>query len=397
MPFVVSRRIGILSERKHVLTFIFKPSRSIMSSLSELGPFIQDIQHNCDISDARDHGIYSMCTMVLKLRNLYKWEKGLQPWEEPEPTDLLDWIDAKESYWATIAGESFRPLTTAGKTLGPLDLEEINAFLEDDTLFYGAGYGRSMKTVFFLAEKIDQRVDEGCPIIILGKEWAQEMASPFAMVQDGLIIIRRESLRFFFWDQIQEVRSSCRRSLQQALLSYGVVKDGTVDRGLLTSALDTIVDGEMNLFIYHEIGEMLQRSFPSGLLQAIIGHFPGTVIEFVGRAVKDILADTHPQGLLAYVIREQRESSLGFYLTFLDGLREKLFPEIAKAWQLFLADGDWTHIDQARSSCWQNNGRVARQIQEISSMIGNDPDEQILCRFNDRILAPLGLDTRRES
>jgi hypothetical protein len=81
-----------------------------MSSLSELTPLIQDIQHNCDISDARDHGIYTMCTMVLKLRNLYKWEKGLQPWEEPESADLLDWIDVKENYWATIAGEPFRPL-----------------------------------------------------------------------------------------------------------------------------------------------------------------------------------------------------------------------------------------------------------------------------------------------
>jgi hypothetical protein len=363
-----------------------------MSSLSELAPFIHDIQHNCDISDARDHGIYSMCTMVLKLRNLYKWEKGLQPWEEPEPAELLDWIDVKENYWATIAGESFRPLRASGKTLSPLDLEEINAALNDNTLLYGAGYGRSMKTVFFLAEKIEQRNCEGCPVIVLGKERAREMASPFAMAQDGLIIIRREALRFFFWDQIQEVRSSCRSSLQHALRSYGVFKDGTICRELFTSSLDSIVEQEMNLFIYHEVGEILQTTFTSGALGAIIGYFPGTVIEFVGRAVKDILADTHPQGLLSYVIREQRDSSLGFYLTFLDGLRQKLFPEIRNAWQLFVADRDWSHIEQARSSCWERNRLVAEQIQEISLMIGNDPDELLLSRFNSRILVPLGLE-----
>jgi hypothetical protein len=142
--------------------------------------------------------------MVLKLRKLHKWEKGLQPWEEPETAVLLDWIDMKENYWAAIAEESFRPLSVSGKMLAPLDLEEINAALNDTRFFYGAGYGRSMKTVFFLAEKIEQRNYEGCPVIILGKERAREMASPFAMAQNGLIIIRKESLRSFFWDQIQE-------------------------------------------------------------------------------------------------------------------------------------------------------------------------------------------------
>ena len=368
-----------------------------MSSLSERTPFIQDIQHNCDISDARDHGIYSMCTMVLKLRNLYKWEKGLEPWEEPASADLLDWIEAKENYWATIALESFRPLSSNGKTMAPLDLEEINGALNDNTLLYGAGYGRSMKAIFFLAEKLEERMSKGCPVIVLGKEQAREMASPFAMVQDGQIIIRRESLRFFFWDQIQEIHSSCRSSLRHALQCYGVYKNGTLDRGLLQSKLDTIVDQEMNLFISHEVGETRQTAFDSATLQAIIGHFPGTVLELVGRGVKDILADTHSDGLLAYVIRERQEASLGFYLAFLDALRGRLFLEIPAAWQLFLADKDWSHIELARSSCWQRNQQVALQIKVIAQMIGNEPDELIMDRFNSEILSPLGLEKPGDS
>jgi hypothetical protein len=368
-----------------------------MSSLSELAPFIQDIQHNCDISDARDHGIYSMCTMVLKLRNLYKWENSLQPWEEPEAADLLDWIEAKENYWATIAEESFRPLSTAGKTFAPLDLEEINAALENNSLHYGAGYGRSMKTVFFLAENIEHRNVEGCPVTILGKEQAREMASPFAMVQNGKIIIRKESLRFFFWDQIQEVRSSCRNSLRQALQSYGVIRNDTINRELFQTSLDNIVDQEMNLFIYHEVGEALQTIFDSESLRTIIGNFPGTVIEFVSRAIKDILADIHPHGLLSYVIKEKRESSLGFYLTFLDGLRQKLFPEIHDAWQLFIADKDWNHIEQARNTCWERNQQVAQHIKDISRMIGSNPDDLIISHFNKRVLVPLGLETPKEA
>ena len=364
-----------------------------MSSLTDLTPFIADIQHNCDISDARDHGIYSMCTMVLKLRNLYKWEKNLQPWEEPEAADLLDWIDGKENYWATIAGESFRSLAAGGKRLAPLALEEINEALQGGTLLYGAGYGRSMKAVFFLAEKLEERRAEGCPVVILGRERAREMASPFAMVQDGLIIIRREALRFFLWDQIQEVRSSCRSSLKFALQSYGVIRGGVLDPKLLQAKLDVMVEEEMDLFIAHEVGEILQTTLKSETLQTIIGHFPGTVIEFVGRSIKDILADTHPQGLLAYLVREQRDASLGFYLTFLDGLRSKLFPEILPAWQLFVADRDWQRIEQARRTCWERNSLIAGQIEAIAETIGHDPDDRIMGRFNREILEPLGLAT----
>jgi hypothetical protein len=368
--------------------------KSTLPPIPESSPLIQDIQHNCDISDARDHGIYSMCTMILKLRNLYKWENQLQPWEEPVPADLLNWIEAKENGWETIAGESFRLLSISGKTMDPFALEEINSALCDDQVVYGAGYGRSMKTVFFLAEKIEGRSSEGCPILVLGKELAREMASPFAMVQDGLIIIRREALRFFFWDQIQEIRS-CRNSLPQALQPYGVFNNGVLDQERLKSALDNIVDEEMNLFIYHEIGEILQTTFTSGTLRAIVGHFPGTVIEHVGRAVKDILADTHPHGLVSYIVRDRREASLGFYLSFLDGLRERLFPEGVKAWQRFLVDRDWQHIEQARNTCWERNQQVAERITMIAERMDKDPDELIINRFNYQILQPLGLATAK--
>ncbi|KAB2888266.1 MAG: hypothetical protein F9K32_17125 [Desulfobulbaceae bacterium] len=361
-----------------------------MNAPASTDRLIADIRHNCDISDARDHGIYSMCTMVLKLRGLYKWEKGLQPWEEPESADLVDWIEAKENFWATIAGQDYRQLAVNGGQLDPLAVEEINAGL-DSSLHYGAGFGRSMKVVFFLAEKLAGRIVEGCPVVILGSEQAREMASPFAMAQDGLIIIRREALRFFLWDQVQEVRSSCRNPLRHVLQSYGLLRDGALDQQRFRESLDTIVDQEMDLFIHHEVGEILQSDLPSATLRRIIDRFPGSVLEFVGRAVKDILADTHPQGLLAWVIRERRPSSLSLYLSFFDGLREKLFPELPKAWQRFAIDGDWRHIEAARSACRLRNREVGQRIDEAVRMIGEADDEAILAFFSARILAPLGL------
>ena len=37
---------------------------------------LETIRRNCDISDARDAGNFSLCTLFLRLRNIYKWEIG---------------------------------------------------------------------------------------------------------------------------------------------------------------------------------------------------------------------------------------------------------------------------------------------------------------------------------
>lgn len=353
---------------------------------------IADIQHNCDISDARDHGIYSMCSMVLKLRNLYKWEKAIPPWGEPDPGDLLDWIEDKETYWADIAEEAYRPFMVDEKEISPYDPESMNRFLDDASLVYGAGLGRSLKAVFFLAERSEQRTVEGCPVVVLGREVAREMASPFAMVQESTIIIRRESLRYFLWDQIQELRSTCKSSMQYVLRSYGLLQNGSLDQELFRSKLDTMVEEEMDLFIYHEVGEMLQTTLDSGSLQILTARFPGSVIEFVCRAVKDILADTHPQGLIAYCAREQRASSLGLYLGFLDGLRKELFPEMAMAWQYFLESEDWSGIEQARRVCRERNLQLAEIIRHIAQHQETLSDDQVASQFHAQVTLPLGLD-----
>jgi len=353
---------------------------------------IQTIRHNCDISDARDNGIYSICNLVLKLRNLYKWEHNVQPWSEPETADLLNWIEAKENYWETIIDESYRHLEVNGRQADPYDVSSVNEMLGDTGMMYGAGYGRSLKSIFFLAEKIREETVEGCPVVILGKERAKELSSPFAMLQDGCIIIRREPLRYFFWDHIQEIRSSSKASLHHALNRYGILAGDQLDQNLFRARLDGIVDEEMPIFVYHEVGELLQDSFDSETLKQIISAYPDSAIEYVARSVKDVLADTHPKGMVSFIIREQRDASLGFYVGFLAGLRRELFPEIIQAFDLFLQDRDWGVIEEARNSCWEKNHRLAEKIRDIAGCIGSDDTEKVKARFADEVLVPLGLD-----
>ncbi len=352
---------------------------------------LETIRHNCDISDARDNGIYSICALVLKLRNLYKWENSLEPWQEPESADLLAWIDRKEKFWQAMAEEPFAPLVLNGTEVEPFDQERINQGLGNAGLMYGAGYGRSLKSIFFLAEILKQELVEGCPVFLLGRESARELSSPFAMLRDGVIIIRRDPLRFFFWDQIQEHRAASRVAVRHALDHYGVLRDGVLDQERLRDRLDIIVDGEIPMFVHHEIGEMRQQTLDSATLRRVVAAFPDSAVEFVTRAVKDVLADTHPSGLVSSMVREQKEGSLGFYIGFLAGLRRVLFPEIGEAFDRFLEQRDWRLIEQARQECRSRMRDLAGKIRDLTERLDHEGAEHVLQQMHREVLVPLDL------
>jgi hypothetical protein len=290
--------------------------------------------------------------LVLKLRNFYKWEHGLEPWHEPDSPVLLDWIAAKEEYWETISSESFLPITIHDENIDPFLLPVINKFLAADNHVYCAGYGRSMKAIFFMAEILEERLVENCPTLVLGREKARELSSPFAMLQDGVIYIRKDPLRFFFWDQIQEISPSSRPAMQQALGIYDLMKeDCTLDREKLIAVFDAIVEQELEIFIYHEVGESQENLLTSNVLKKIIAAYPASVLELLARSVKDVLADTHPRGLLSHKVSQEKKSSLGFYMSFLDGMRKLLCAELTEASKVFWDNGNWSLLQRAIMKC----------------------------------------------
>lgn len=357
----------------------------------DLADLIKTIRRNCDISDARDNGIYSLCSLILKLRTLYKWEQGLEPWDEPGSGEVLDWIEQKENYWETLAGAEYHPLVISGRSLDPFAVTKINNRLTGSGLVYGAGYGRSLKTVFFLAELLEERSESDCRILILGQESARELAAPFAMRQENVIIIRREPLRFFFWDQIQEFRSTSRAALRHALSLAGVKVDPAVDRQSFRDQLDVIVDREIPAFIHHEIGELRDSNLSSAHLQQLIGAFPGSAIEITARAVKDALADTNPEGMLGFILASRAESSLAFYAGFLDGMRKALQPEIIPAFTKFLISREWQEMERVRLLSREANLQRAEILREGAEALQTQPAEQVKCRIEREILVPLGL------
>ncbi len=344
--------------------------------------FLDTVQLNCDISDARDHGIYSICILVLRLRSLYKWEKEIEPWDEPEPSVMLDWIDTREQYWDTLLDRDFTPIEMNGSVYDPFDTSSINDHLIKNGLFYGAGCGQSMKSIFFVAEILEEYQVGLNRVIILGREFARELAGPFALRQNGSIIIRREPLKHFLTNHLQDILPSAREVMAEVFRKYSPGnKSCTLPKEAIKLHLNTIINQEIPVFIHHEIGETQNTPLSGETFQRIISDFPDSLVEFFCRAVKDILADTHKNGMLGFIIQEQRQQSLGLYLSFLNGIRRLLFPEIAEAIENFLlhGQGNWQTIEQARKTGWNNNFERAEQIIEIvnSSKNKNEINEKM--------------------
>jgi hypothetical protein len=308
---------------------------------------INEVAHNCNISDARHAGYFSVCGLALRLRDLYKWEKGLAPWVEDEPSKILEWIGGREDLWENLTDKNFQEITIQGFSYDPFDTGAINRALNHHGLFYGAGYVHSLKPTFFLASLEEMRRIRGHSVTILGKELARDLVTLPALVQDGSVIIRRESGQHFLWNQIIYLRKSGRPALAYALRAHGLKDDHPKT---LQEKLPALFADEMDTYIRHELGELIDSAFDPDLWREIIAAFPHSPIELLARTVKDLLADTHEYGTLPHIVRHKNRASLGFYAAFLDGLRKVLFPEMLEAFHKFLEREDWRHIEKAISS-----------------------------------------------
>jgi hypothetical protein len=312
--------------------------------LVEIDSIVRQVLHNCAISDARYAGFYSICGLALRLRDLYKWEKGLAPWVEEEPPVVLDWIGRKEEEWEKLVESDFRPINILGRSYDPFDTAGINAILEPLALFYGAGYVYSLKPSFFLADLDEKRRVDGFEVYYLGRERARDLLTVAALAQDDRILIRKDSAKLFLWDKIFFIKKSGRPALKFALENYGLEMQ---DAKGLHNAFARISEDEAESYVYHELGEIRDTDFDRNAWRDMIAAFPHTPIELLIRSVKDILADTNEYGKLRYITREKKNASLGFFAAFLDGLRKVLFPEIIEAFGEFAETRDWQIVERA--------------------------------------------------
>jgi hypothetical protein len=347
------------------------------------------VQRNCDISDSKHAGLFSVCGLALRLRDLYKWDNGLAPWVERDAGEVLNWIGDRETLWETLEDKTYGPIHVNEKIYDPFDTDGINRVLTRHGIFYGAGFGRSLKPTFLLSRIQQEKTINGYSVYILGQEMARDLFTVPAFVQDNGIIVRSQAAQTFLWDAILYVTKSARPALARALKSYGLYLNQLND---LKKQLETISEIEAEIYIYHELGELQDTDFNQDVWREIIATYPHTAIELFARGVKDLLADTNAHGSLQYILKERRISSLAFYVAFMEGLPKKLFSAMVDAFEDFLKSGNWSAIEAAVAEGYHTAKTYANAMMRIFETGKLKKDYQWAEQeMTQQLLKPLGL------
>lgn len=330
-----------------------------------LSKITEQVQHNCDISDARHAGIYSVCGLAMRLRDLYKWDRRLPPWEEHGSGPVLDWIGKREELWESLADEPYGPLTVGHREFDAFDSQGINAILAPQGLFYGAGYAHGLRPTFFLAQIEARQTILGRTVWRLGHELARDLLTLPAFSQDDDVVLRCMAARMFVWDQMAYIQNAGRPALAFALSACCNLPDTDLKR--IRPHLDAILSVQQDTFIRHELSELDDQVFDRATWRQMLADFPHTAVELLARTLKDILADTGPQGPLHHFIAHRNQAAIGFYMAFSNGLVPLLFGELKAGFGRFMENHNWDEIAEAASTAYKKASDYARQVMEIYS------------------------------
>jgi hypothetical protein len=309
------------------------------------------VKLNCNISDAKYWGLYSPCGLLLRLRDLYKVEKGSEPWKTVSHGDIGDWIEKREKLWRELGSYDFHKIEIDGRRYRPFDVKGINSVLQEHGFLYGAGYGNMLKPVFMLAELSRGYKKERFDIYIAGRETARDLSTSPAMLQGNTIIIRQETMRLFLWGKFEEMSSRKRAGLlSHAFSEYGASREtaAKLSPEEIKRLFAEITHKEVSSYVYHEIGEASQRRLLGKWWKELLLRLPYSRAELFLRGLKDVLSDTCNSGMLAHIIDNRKAGSLAFYVALLGGFRKSIFPDIIEAFEGHRIKQDWSCIEEAR-------------------------------------------------
>ncbi len=288
--------------------------------------------------------------------------------------------------------EKISPVVLGEERFEPYDMAGLNVRLRPLGLVYGAGYGIGMKPTFFLAECAESSSVGSLRIDVVGRELARDIFMTPAMRRGDQIFARRSCMFFFLWDQIFEARPSAREAAEFGFARYGADPD-EIRRNAARFAdlLERIAERELETWVYHEIGEALETGFDGSLWQEIVSAYANTPVEIFARVLRDVLADTNPEGLLGHIVKNRIESSLGFYVAFQRAISRAVFPEIREAFFRFRQTGDWDLIETARESGRRNMYRQVASLERLHREAKDSGIDRARCRIITEILEPLGI------
>jgi len=299
---------------------------------------LKTIKLNCHISDARYWGYFSICGLLMRMRDLYRSENGLKPWHPISKEKVAQWISEREALWKELEERSFTPLPIDEELYSPFDVEGINLHLNPSGYVYGAGYGLYMKPTFFIAEINSKKDISDYTVYISKKELARDLFASSAMLQGRCIFIRLEPLRTLLWEKLTSLRSGQKPHIEKAFLRFGLSPSNTqtIDEDTLEIRIDEMVFKYSEMILYHELAEAME-DIPDW--NELIVHLKDRNLELMLRALKDLIADTSEHGPIKRALEKNDLDILRLYINFMEGYRTVLYPSI-----LEIADTE----DQAR-------------------------------------------------
>ncbi|MBE0448565.1 MAG: hypothetical protein IBX64_10795 [Actinobacteria bacterium] len=317
-----------------------------MNELKE--SIINAVKFNCDVSDARSWGYFSICGLLMSLRGLYMSENDLEPWARIDREDISKWIAQREAYWRELENEDFRDLNIRGKKYDPFDVVTINCALKGEGLVYGAGYGLFKKPSFFLADLHSSSEIYDCTIYLAKKEYAKDLFSSPGMHQGRQVFLRLVPLKKLLWDKFLDLKANKNSRLEYAFSQYGFSADQSVDDEF-ERKFDEVTHKCSDIILYHELGEIME-DFPNWS-EMVLGVDTKDAELFL-RTIKDLLSDTSDYGPLKRSIDERDKGGLSLCVALAERYRIKIYPEIKKAFEKFVYNEDWSLIEEARGTVY---------------------------------------------
>lgn len=316
------------------------------------------------MSDARFWGFYSICGLLMRLRELYRFESGMGPGEKMEQPLVSEWIGRREALWEEMQGMELFPLTINGKEFDSFNSAGINELLIPEGILYGAGYGIYMKPVFFLTELDGVEAADGCKIYLSGREHARDLSIHPAMLQGKTIFARKYVAEVLINEKFDEFRASKTRGLLwRAFSAYGL------NRGSSRKKVGEVAESELRSYIHHELGEAHESRRLGPLWGEMLLKAHDRRTSTYLRALKDMLADTTDRGMLKHIIENRKTGSIAFYISFMSGPLRPLARMIRDAYEAFVSDGRWEALESARKECYARARSMSTALLEANESV----------------------------
>lgn len=343
----------------------------------KVADIVSQVKYNCDISDAKFWGYFSLCGILLRLRELYKSEHNITPWSNINQQDIGEWITAKEKLWAEMQDYDFRDLLIEGHTFNPFDVAGINSYLIKHNLIYGAGFGLYKKPVFFLGELGSCFNNGSYTAYYVKREYARDLFTVSGMLQGNEIFIRLEQLRAIMWEMFLDFK--CRKGsyVFNVFTNSGISPQNDIDDAFGLK-LDSLALRYSDIILNHELAEAFEADAE---WSNIILGIQDRKAEYFMRGLQDMLADTSEYGPLKKLIRTEDKEGLAFYISLSNIFHKTLYPEMRNVLSSFEHNADWGLLESVRQTvyakCMQiknkvlNAYRQSRNEDEFIKMISN--------------------------